>query len=350
MTAAAGTVLEHDIGPTGLLAVRLHSSDLRIRAVDGSTVRVSDPTGSLEGSVAVDRALNSLSLRAERGVMIGIGSMGVDVGRRAPNLEVDVPRGATVVLETASGNITVEGLTGDQRYRTASGDIVLRDVLGRLSVDAVSGDVAIGADDECYLTARTVSGDLSVKAGDIRTLRISTTSGDMRLEGRLVGDGPFAIESVSGDTILAPVGGVTVAMKSVTGDIRSDVPSSTEAGRGTRTVTVGGGGVHLTLRSISGDLRIVRATGKAVALPSPIPAPPILAGAPEPPLPSEAPAAPEPPAPPETPTIAIEPPTHPRRGDRAVARRGRSEPEHPRGARAGRDRRGRGVPPTRRPR
>ena len=146
MNAASGTTLEHDIGPTGLLAVRLQSSDLRIRAVDGSTVRVAARTGSLDGSVSVDRAPGSLSIKANRGVSVGIGGMGIDVSSPTPELEIDVPRGATVVVETASGDLTVDGLAGDQRYRTASGTIVLRGVGGQLTVDAVSGDVSIVAD------------------------------------------------------------------------------------------------------------------------------------------------------------------------------------------------------------
>ena len=311
MTAASSTVLEHDIGRTGLLAVRLHASDLRIRAVDGSTVRVSDPTGELHGSVAIERGPGSLSLRADRGISVGIGRVGLDVGRQAPDLEIEVPRGATVVLETASGDLTVDGLVGDQRYRTASGTILLRDVGGQLAVDAVSGDVTIAAPGESAIGARTVSGDLHLQAGTLRSLRLSTTSGDMRIEGRLAGEGPFAIESVSGDTILAPVGGVTVAVKSVTGDIRSDLESTTEGGRGSRTVTVGDGGARLTLRSISGDLRLVRPAGRVVVSSpasrvAPVaPEPPI---APEPPAAPEPPMAPEPPVAPEAPTIAIEPP------------------------------------------
>ncbi len=269
MTATSGTVLEHDIGPTGLLAVRLHASDLRVRAVDGSTVRISDPTGDLQGTVAIERGPGSLSLRAERSISVGVGSLGIDVGRRAPDLTIDVPRGATVVFETASGDLTVDGLIGDQRYRTASGTILLREVSGQLAVDAVSGDVSIGAIGDSTIGARTVSGDLHLQARTVRGLRISTTSGDMRIEGRLTGDGPFAIESVSGDTILAPIGGVTVTVKSVTGDIRSDLDSTTEGGRGSRTVTVGDGGARLTLRSISGDLRLVEPSGQRVVVESP---------------------------------------------------------------------------------
>ena len=176
-----------------------------------------------------------------------------------------------------------------------------------MAVDAVSGDVSIAAVGECAIVARTVSGEFQLQADTVRSLRISTTSGDMRIAGRLAGDGPFAIESVSGDTILAPVGSFTVTAKSVTGDIRSDLSSTTEGSRGSRTVRVGDGGAHMTLRSISGDLRLVRPSDDVVVSPA-IPFAPDPPAADEPPTPPEPPSVPEIPAAPEAPTIAIERP------------------------------------------
>jgi hypothetical protein len=103
-----------------------------------------------------------------------------------------------------------------------------------------------------------VSGDLSIRGDhDLAASRIATTSGDVRLEGRISGPGPFSIETVSGDMILAPTGGVRLEVKTVTGDVRSAVPSASEGGRGARTVVVRGGGATLSIRSISGDVRVV---------------------------------------------------------------------------------------------
>ena len=262
MTAGIATVLEHEIGATGLLAIRLHTSDVTVRAVDGPDVRIHDLSGTLERSVRVERGAGSLALRADRSLGFGIGSVVVGVGRRAPNLEIEVPRRATVVLETASGDVTVAGLTGDQRYRTASGAMVLRDVSGQLIVDAVSGDVEVRSDGPCSVAARTVSGNLDVRGDVFHALRLSSTSGDVRLDGRLdgstTGSGPFAIESVSGDMVIGVAGSARVEVRSVTGDVRSDVDVTSEGGRGSRTLVVGAGGPTLTVRTVSGDVRLVR--------------------------------------------------------------------------------------------
>ena len=79
---------------------------------------------------------------------------------------MDLPRGATVVIEAGSADIEADGLAGDQRYRTASGDMTLRAVSGRIAVDVVSGDVDISATGEAAVTIKTVSGDVELRASD----------------------------------------------------------------------------------------------------------------------------------------------------------------------------------------
>ena len=82
--------------------------------------------------------------------------------------------------------------------------------------------------DPLKIKARTVSGDFTVRAGSIGELHATTTSGDLRVSGRFDGNGPFAIETVSGDGTLAPVNDVRVEAKTITGDIDSDRPSRRE--------------------------------------------------------------------------------------------------------------------------
>ena len=307
MSESVTNVIEHDIGPNGLLAIRVPSSEVRVRAVEGSTVRVQDPGGTLERSLRVERAPGSLSLQAERGVAVSVGSVGFGAWRRVPNLDIEAPFGTTIVVETASGDVTVHGLTGDQRYRTASGELDLREIAGRLTVDAVSGDVGVTTAGPCTIAARTVSGDLSILGVHERpSVRVATTSGDIRLEGRFEGPGPFSVESVSGDTILVPTGGVRLEVKTVTGDVSTDIKATSAGGRGARTVIVGDGGVTMTLRSISGDVVVQGrdAMARVGAAPTP-PTPPEPPSTPERPEPALTPEPPEPPSVPEDPTERI---------------------------------------------
>jgi hypothetical protein len=254
-TTSTGASLDHDIGSAGLMSIRLANGRARLRAADGTAVRIRDTHGrELSEMFDIDLGHGSVSLRADK---LGRQWHG---GGHTPDLEIDLPRGATVVIEGGSADIEADGLVGDQRYRTASGDMSLRAVSGQVAIDAVSGDVDISATGEAAVTIKTVSGDVELRAATLTSLDAATTSGDLRIAGRLAGPGPFAIVTVSGDTLLAPAGDLRVEMATLSGDMRSKAGGQTEGGRGRRSLTLGRGVPLLTLRSLSGDLLVVPPT------------------------------------------------------------------------------------------
>ena len=248
-------MVEHVIGADGAFTLAARNSDIRLRAVAGDTVRIRARDGSDLRRLDTEPGDGILAVRARGG---------------APDLDIEVPVAAAVIIEGSSSDLAAIGLRGEQRYRTASGDIVSDDVGGRLAIEAVSGDVAILA----AARPRSAPGPCPVTspsgAGSISRLRAVTTSGDLHVAGSFDGDGPYAIETVSGDATLAPANGLRVEASSITGDVQADVDARSEGPRGRRTVVVGPGGADLTFRSTSGDLRIVRAT---VLAPAPV-APP----------------------------------------------------------------------------
>ncbi|MEP6637922.1 MAG: DUF4097 family beta strand repeat-containing protein [Chloroflexota bacterium] len=251
-TASTGSGLGHVIGPDGVFSIRLRDGDIRLRAIEGDTIRIRDRHDrDLTGMFAIVLGQGSASLRA--GHLAGRRNGGGE----APDLAVGVPRRATVVVEAGSAEIDVDGLAGDQRYRTASGDMTLRAVSGQIVIEVVSGDVDIRATGETAATIRTVSGDVELRAGTLTALEAATTSGDLRIAGRLAGPGPFSIVTVSGDTLFAPVGDIRIEMATLSGGLRSDLGGRSEGGRGRRSLEVGSGGSLVTLRSLSGDLRVV---------------------------------------------------------------------------------------------
>ena len=261
MTTTTDTpVLEHRIGAAGRLVVQLETSDLRLRAVDGETVRVF-ADGSFDETVRIARGPDSLELRENRG-----GFLRRD--RHPGDLIVEVPRGADVDVEDAAGDVAADGLTGVQRYRVVTGDLTIRNSSGALSLEAISGDVDLTAVRSVALTARTVSGDLRVRAAEVTALAAATTSGDIRLAGHLTGRGSFGIKTISGDATLALAGDVVVEVQAATGSVRTDVGGSSAKGRdGRRTVTLGKGGPTLVVQTLSGDVRLVPPVAIRVPIP-----------------------------------------------------------------------------------
>jgi hypothetical protein len=248
---STGAKLEHRIGPDGLFSIAIGSGEARLRGVDGDLVRIRARRGrDLADVFAIGLGDGSLSLRDSRESGRGRGG--------SADVEIDLPFAATVVVEQSSGDLEVDGLTGDQRYRTASGDVRLGNVSGRISVESASGDVDIVAVGAADVTLRTMSGDVELRAGILRSLQATTTSGDLKLAGRLAGPGPFSIVSVSGDALLAPAGDVRIEMATLSGDLHSDLGGRVENVRGRRTLTIGSSGPTVEFRSMSGDVTVTR--------------------------------------------------------------------------------------------
>lgn len=252
MTATATTHLEHDIGSDGLFVLRLRDGHASLRGTDGGTVRVSGDV-DLGDAFTIERGDGSLSLRAGHGFELVIGR------RRQPRIEVELPRRATVVVEATSADVSADALAGDQRYQTVSGDVRLSSIAGTIAIQAVSGDVGLVASGVLDVAARTVSGDVEIRAGRIARLALGTTSGDVRVAGELAPDATHRIETVSGDMLIAPAGGMRLEATTVAGEVRASVPHRTEGGRGRRVVIIGDGGATLETRSMSGDVGVVEA-------------------------------------------------------------------------------------------
>ncbi|HEY8818727.1 MAG TPA: DUF4097 family beta strand repeat-containing protein, partial [Candidatus Limnocylindrales bacterium] len=181
-TTSVGSSISHAIGPDGLFSVRLEDGEIRLRGVAGDTVRVRDMRdGDLDTMFTVELGEGSASFTLAKGGLLRRGSN--------HDMLIEVPSGATVVVEARSADIQADGLIGDQRYRTVSGDTRLRSVSGRIAVEAVSGDIDVVASGEARMAVRTVSGDVAIRAATITALEAATTSGDLRVAGRLAGPG-----------------------------------------------------------------------------------------------------------------------------------------------------------------
>jgi hypothetical protein len=259
-STTTGSAIAHAIGADGLFSLSLRTGNARLRGVDGDTLRIRDRGAhDLSAMFTIDLGQGSAAVRATNG------STFFGAGRHSPDLDIDVPRNATIVVDAASGDLDATGLLGDQRYRTASGEVTLEGVSGRITVEAVSGDVDLVATGEAHLTVRTVSGDVQLRAETIASLEVATTSGDLRMGGRLAGIGPYGIVTVSGDVQLAPSGDLRIELASLSGDLRSEIGGASDGGRGRRALTVGKGGPLLTVRSLSGDVSVVRGSAEPEA-------------------------------------------------------------------------------------
>ena len=244
--------IDHQIGTRGRLVVRQASGEVTVRGVEGDRVRVeADDAQEFRDRYTVQADDGALEIRQTEKLGFGIFGRGESV-----DLEIEVPHGANVTIETQSGDIDASDLSGSKAFRTASGEVVLQRLSGALEVETVSGDLEIEGPAPLDLKGRTVSGDVDLRVPILRRLDLNTTSGDMQLDAELKGEGPFALKTISGDVQIVGRSGIRVEAETITGDLSSDLPSKRESQLGRRVMVVGKPGPTLSFRSVSGDLHV----------------------------------------------------------------------------------------------
>ena len=144
------------------------------------------------------------------------------------DLEIRVPEGSRVSINTVSADVTVKGVTGALRIQSVSGEIEA-EVFGEdVETKTVSGDFRIrGHDNPALLVLTTVSGDgrvhdirgelvvqsvtgdLEIESSVLDRARLRTTNGDIELKTALGDDARFDMEAINGDLRLDILGDIS---------------------------------------------------------------------------------------------------------------------------------------------
>ncbi|HJR05791.1 MAG TPA: DUF4097 family beta strand repeat-containing protein [Pyrinomonadaceae bacterium] len=139
------------------------------------------------------------------------------------NLELDVPRGATVQIKGNTGDVNVAGvanvraksLSGDielQRITksteawSANGTIIMRNSSGRVRLETISSEIVASdlasdeASDEFF--AKSVSGEISLAKLAHTHVEVSSSNSSIEFEGALLEGGLYSFKSHSGSVTL----------------------------------------------------------------------------------------------------------------------------------------------------
>ena len=231
------------LGAGGSISIRNVSGDVIVKGYDGDSVLVN---GFKEGT---DRDKVEIEDRS--------GANNVEIGVRyqrdcncnaSVRFEVQVPRSTRYdfdKISTASGNITMNSVTGDLLVHTASGDVTISDVNGRINAATASGEMRV-RNVTGTVTARSASGDVDVEIA------------------RLEGTGNMEFASASGDVNVRMPSNLdgNVELSSATGSLRTDFPLQVETreyGPGERARgRLGSGSRSLRISSASGNVSLLR--------------------------------------------------------------------------------------------
>jgi DUF4097 and DUF4098 domain-containing protein YvlB len=264
----------------GAVDLSLVSGRIRVTGWDRSDVKISATieSGRLEFEANSSRVMLSVDDNDNGGRRHNHNNVG------EARYDVSVPRGARLILEAVSGDITASGSQGEIEANSVSGDVEVSDGVRSVSAEAVSGSVTV-ARVNGGLRTETVSGDLRAQdvtgdveassvSGNIHLVRIGskdvrteTVSGDIIYTGTIEPAGRYGFESHSGNVRLnIPRGsGAQFSVETFSGDLSTDFPVTLppRSGRGRDEgrveFTIGDGRARVTAQTFSG--RVIINTG-----------------------------------------------------------------------------------------
>ena len=212
------------------------------------------------------------------------------------DIEMDVPRGANVRLQTTSGEISVTELARANVITTSGsitltkmkeetsatvigGDLSVRDSTGSFKLHSTGGsiearDLAPLAESDS-LTASTVSGEVTLTHVQHQHVNVNSVSGEVMYSGELIRNGSYSFQNLSGEVslrlpasasfhLLASVGGsvkissdfdLKYTDQNVTGNHRAP---------GRIAATVGSGEASIRVSLLTGSLRISKQNAQRV--------------------------------------------------------------------------------------
>lgn len=262
-------------GATPKVEVSVVQGKVTVLAWDRQEVKVTGTIGNDEHVFKMegDARHVSISVRAK--------SKSYDYGRKDDALlEVRLPAGAALNVQTVSADIDVRDVRGSQRLEAVSGDIAtaafdqqldLQTISGNIDVRGSGGKAAVYAESTsgnvrarglaAIVQAQSISGGLDLEIGATPQVRLETVSGEIMAALTLADGASLDAESVSGSLKLTfgqPVNG-EFDVESFSGDIDNCFgPKPARADKFTPGTelhfTQGTGQARVSLETLSGDI------------------------------------------------------------------------------------------------
>lgn len=198
------------------------------------------------------------------------------------NLTLRVPKGARVVADTVSADITVTGVRGEQNLESVSGEIQTQAFDGQVRATSVSGEVTVaGNGGKAAVSTENVSGTTTVSgirgdyhgevvSGEIRAtvaaagrVELNSVSGDIEIHTDLTPASRIDMEAVSGTLTLKlkPPVNAEFDLESFSGDIENcfghKARDTSKYSPGSELdFTMGSGGARVEMQTLSGEISI----------------------------------------------------------------------------------------------
>ena len=260
VTVRPGGRLELDNFEGSITITVWNRNAVRVEASHGSRdeveVEVSGPVVTVRGTGRHGSASVDYRITVPAAMDLSLSGQSGDITVEGTTGEVSV--------ETVEGNITVQGGSGFISLHSVEGEIRLERASGRIDLNSVDGDITL-ADAAGEIRAETVDGEIELTRIDSPEVEARTVDGNISYEGKIREKGRYRFASHDGDVSIAvPELNAAVSVSTFSGEFESDFPvtlSSTKPGR-RLSFTLGAGSARLELESFDGTIRIRKVGGK----------------------------------------------------------------------------------------
>ena len=257
----------------GLVEIENPAGSLRVIGWNQNEVTVTGTLGPGAEQLSVTGEKNRIRIEVEtRGNPHGVAS----------TLEVHVPEGSRLEIESFAGGISVTDVKGAVRAENVNGDITVSGAAREVDVETVNGSLEVtaparrvhaesvngsvtvkGASGE--IEASTVNGALLVEGGTFSHGHLETVNGTVRFEGDLAKSAVLDADSVSGgvELWLPATVAADFTLSTFSGTIENELGPAPdrESGRDNPSekelsFTTGAGGANVTIHTLSGAIAI----------------------------------------------------------------------------------------------
>lgn len=187
----------------------------------------------------------------------------VSVNGHSGDVKIDGPTGE-ISVETVEGSITARGGGGFVSLRSVEGDITLTKSKARAELNSVEGVIRV-TDLVGELSAQTVDGEIVLEGVDSPNIQATTVDGDISFRGTLKDGGRYRLNSHDGSiSVTVPQVNGTLVVSTFDGGFESDFPLTLTGTRSSQRLnfTMGTGNARLELESFDGSITLHKAGGK----------------------------------------------------------------------------------------
>lgn len=214
------------VDPAAIVTLCVASGTLSVRGWDKNEVHVTSADAAQIDFHRVDKTKDPAKPPTRIDVMV----MGKSTATKpkldcqaVASVQMEVPAGATVQVQTRDGDIMITGVAGayagsqngDITIERATklveagsvgGSIVLRNSTGRVNLNSAGGGVEAinirSATEDDTFEAGTVSGDIQLERVSNPKVTAKTVNGTLVMTGALAKSGSYAFQNMTGDTLL----------------------------------------------------------------------------------------------------------------------------------------------------